>query len=108
VSNKGARSEYKKVAEDRILYLLAQIGMTTDTEFGKNCAKIVRGICLRHNIRLKKEQKEVFCKACFSVFRLEKPKVRVKTIKKGGKKLIQKKTICNVCGKETTSNYNKL
>jgi len=107
MGNRGARSEYKKVAEERILYLLAQIGITTDKEFGKNCAKTVKALCLRHNIRLNKEQKEVFCKGCFSVFRLNESKIRIKTITKNRKKLIQKRIVCNFCGKETTSNYSK-
>lgn len=107
MSNKGSKSEYQKVARERIAYLLAQIGATKDKEFGRNCAKLIRALCLRYNIRLTKEQKSTFCKHCFSVFRLEKPKIRIKTIKKAGKEYIQKKIICSICNKETTFNFLK-
>ncbi len=107
MGSKGTKSEYKKVAEERILYLFAQLNNTKDPLFSKNCARLIRAICLRYNIRLKKEQKEIFCKNCFSVFRLEPPKIRIKSIKKNGKDLVQKKIICSYCGNSTILNYKK-
>ncbi|MDD4983215.1 MAG: hypothetical protein PHH82_00025 [Candidatus ainarchaeum sp.] len=103
---KSKRSDFQEVARERIDYLLKQINTTKDPLFASNCAKLISKLCLKHNVRLEKDEK-VFCKSCFSCFSLEKPKIRIKTIKKNGQEYLQKRTICARCSKTTTRNYKK-
>ncbi|PIU03042.1 MAG: hypothetical protein COT55_00295 [Candidatus Diapherotrites archaeon CG09_land_8_20_14_0_10_32_12] len=104
---KSKRSNFQEVARERINYLLKLVNTAKDPVFASNCAKLISKLCLKHNIRLEKDEK-VFCKSCFSCFSIEKPKIRIKTIKKHGQEYLQKRITCIKCIKTTTRNYKKI
>jgi RNase P subunit RPR2 len=90
--------EFKNIAIERINYLFDLIKKTDD--FDLPAINAIEKIRKTFNIRLDKNQKEVYCKFCLTKYK--NAKIRFKKIKKNGNKYLQKTIYCNNCKNKKT------
>ncbi|PIU22515.1 MAG: hypothetical protein COT14_00895 [Candidatus Diapherotrites archaeon CG08_land_8_20_14_0_20_30_16] len=89
----------KEIAQERKIELLSILKKTKDETLKNNCVKQIALLSERFNLRRTKEEKDLYCKYCRTVYS-NKTKTRIKHIKKNKKKILKKIIICGNCGKD--------
>ena len=70
----------KKIARERIDYLLERAvkWKERDYELARRYVELARKIAMKYRVKLRPEQKRLFCKGCFYPYRSDRVRVRVK------------------------------
>jgi len=99
---KKEKREQQEIAEERIIRLLELAGaeaMSGDREAASRHVKLARAVGMRYNVRLPREFRGRYCKACSSYFTPENSKRRMNSKEK------RLEVACGKCGRVMKFRY---